>query len=166
MLTVADYELIRRQFFLDHESARAIAKELGHWRKTVAKALVHPVPPGYRRSQRRKRPAIERYRPIIDAWLEEDQSRPRKQPHTAERIYERLCGKRPAEHVGQVARPDGGQGAGAQSSVQRGAGRGERSSSGRQESGRTAALRPAASGGAAGPAGLPRWRRGASPAGG
>jgi transposase len=90
MLTVADYELIRRKFFLDHESARAIAKELGHSRKTVAKALVHPVPPGYRRSQPRKRPAIERYRPMIDAWLEEDQSRPRKQRHTAERIYERL----------------------------------------------------------------------------
>jgi transposase len=91
MLTVADYELIRSKFFLDEESVRAIAKELGHSRKTVAKALVHPIPPGYRRSEPRKRPAIERYRPMIDAWLEEDQSRPRKQRHTAERIYERLC---------------------------------------------------------------------------
>ena len=90
MLTVADYELIRRKFFLDQESARAIAKELGHSRKTVAKALAHPIPPGYRRSQPRKRPVIERYQPIIDAWLEEDQSRPRKQRHTAQRIYERL----------------------------------------------------------------------------
>jgi len=90
MLTVADYELIRRKFFLDGESARAIARELGHSRKTVAKALAHPVPPGYRRSEPRERPSIERYRPIIDAWLEEDQSRPRKQRHTAQRIYERL----------------------------------------------------------------------------
>jgi transposase len=90
MLTVADYELIRRKFFLDEQSARAIAKELGHSRKTVAKALAHPVPPGYRRSQPRERPAIERYRAIIDAWLEQDPSRPRKQRHTAQRIYERL----------------------------------------------------------------------------
>lgn len=90
MLTVADYELIRRKFFLDQESARAIARELGHSRKTVAKALAHPIPPGYRRSQPRKRPVIERYGPVIDAWLEEDQSRPRKQRHTAQRIYDRL----------------------------------------------------------------------------
>ena len=90
MLTVADYELIRRKFFVDGESGRSIAKELGHSRKTVAKAIAEAVPPGYRLKEPRKRPAIERYRPIIDAWLEEDQSRPRKQRHTAERIYERL----------------------------------------------------------------------------
>ena len=34
-------------------------------------------------------------------------------------------GKRPAEHVGQVARPDGGRGARAQDNAQRSAGRGE-----------------------------------------
>jgi transposase len=31
-----------------------------------------------------------RCRAIIDAWREEDQTRPRKQRHTAQRIYERL----------------------------------------------------------------------------
>jgi len=90
MLKVADYELIRRKFYLDGESARAIAKQLGHSRKTVAKAVANPVPLGYRLREPRERSAIERYRPIIDAWLEEDQSRPRKQRHTAQRIYERL----------------------------------------------------------------------------
>jgi transposase len=90
MLTVVDYELIRRKHFVDGQSGRAIAKELGHSRKSVAKALANAVPPGYRLSEPRLRPAIERYRTIIDAWLEEDRSRPRKQRHTAERIYERL----------------------------------------------------------------------------
>ena len=90
MLTVADFEVIRRKFFIDGQTARAIAKELGHSRKTVAKAIANPVPPGYRLSQPRVRPAIERYQKIIDAWLEEDRSRPRKQRHTAQRIYERL----------------------------------------------------------------------------
>ena len=42
---------------------------------------------------------------------------------------------------------------------------GRKSSSGRQESGRPV-VRPAASGGAAGRARLPRWPRAASPAGG
>lgn len=90
MLTVADYEVIRRKFYVDGQSARAIAKELGHSRKTVAKALAQAVPPGYRLSRPRPRPAIEAYRPWIEAWLEEDRSRPRKQRHTAQRIYERL----------------------------------------------------------------------------
>jgi transposase len=90
MLTVADYELIRRKHLLDGMSGRAIAEELGHSRKTVAKALAHPIPPGYRLKGPRARPAVEPYRAIIDAWLEEDQSRPRKQRHTAQRIYERL----------------------------------------------------------------------------
>ncbi|MFH0980687.1 MAG: IS21 family transposase [Planctomycetota bacterium] len=90
MLTVADYELIRRKFFVDGQSARAIAKELEHSRKTVAKAIANPVPPGYRLSEPRMRSAIERYRTIIDAWLETDESRPRKQRHTSQRIYERL----------------------------------------------------------------------------
>jgi transposase len=90
MLTVADYELIRRKHFVDGQSGRAIAAELGHSRKTVAKAIANAVPAGYRLSEPRLRPAIERYRTIIDAWREQDQSRPRKQRHTAQRIYERL----------------------------------------------------------------------------
>ena len=90
MLTVDDYELIRRKHFVDGLSGRAIAKELGHSRKTVAKAIANPVPPGYRLSGPRERPAIEEYRTWIDAWLEEDAARPRKQRHTAQRIYERL----------------------------------------------------------------------------
>jgi len=38
MLTVDQYELIRRKYFKDKMSQRAIADELGHSRKTVAKA--------------------------------------------------------------------------------------------------------------------------------
>ena len=90
MLTVADYELIRRKHFLDGQSGRAIAAELGHSRKTVAKAIANAVPAAYRLSEPRVRRAIQRYQTIIDAWLEQDQSRPRKQRHTAQRIYERL----------------------------------------------------------------------------
>ncbi len=41
MLTVADYELIRRKFYLDGMSQRSIADELGHSRKTVGKAVAH-----------------------------------------------------------------------------------------------------------------------------
>ena len=92
MLTVDDYELIRRKHFIDRMSRRAIARELGHSRKTVAKALTNPIPPGYQLSQPRAKPVIDPVAEIIDAWLEQDQGeRRRKQCHTAQRIYERLC---------------------------------------------------------------------------
>jgi hypothetical protein len=41
MLTVADYELIRRRHFVDGQSGRAIAEELGHSRKTVTAEKQH-----------------------------------------------------------------------------------------------------------------------------
>lgn len=45
-----DYELIRRKHYRDGQSARAIAKELGVSRKSVAKAIQNAAPPGYRQS--------------------------------------------------------------------------------------------------------------------
>jgi transposase len=90
MLTVEDYELIRRKLLVDKQSIRAIAKELGHSRKTVAKAARHAQPPGYQRATPRAKPAIDAHRSIIDAWLAQDESRPRKQRHTAARVFERL----------------------------------------------------------------------------
>lgn len=90
MLTVDQFELIRRKHFIDGMSRRAIARELGHSRKTIKKALQHPVPPGYQRTRPVSRPVMDRFAGIVDAWLEEDHQRPRKQRHTARRIYERL----------------------------------------------------------------------------
>jgi hypothetical protein len=85
MLTVEDYELIRRKLLVAKPSIRAIAKELGHSRKALAKAARHAQPPGYQRATPRTKPAIDAYRPIIDAWLALDESRPMKQRHTAAR---------------------------------------------------------------------------------
>jgi len=59
MLTVDHYELIRRKVEIDGQTQRDVAKELGHSRKTVAKALKLRIPPGYRLSEPRPRPAIE-----------------------------------------------------------------------------------------------------------
>ncbi|MHC4406800.1 MAG: IS21 family transposase [Planctomycetota bacterium] len=86
-----DYELIRRKHLVDGMSQRAVARELGYARNSVAKAIANPIPPGYRLSQPRAQPKIDPVKPIIDAWLAEDRTKPRKQRHTAQRIYERLC---------------------------------------------------------------------------
>jgi transposase len=90
MLTVNHFEIIRRKVLLDGLSQRDVARELGHSRKTVAKALVHASPPGYQMGQERKSPVMDKYRPVIEQWLELDKSAPPKQRHTASRIYERL----------------------------------------------------------------------------
>ena len=90
MLTVDDYERIRRLVLVDGLSQRAAARQLAHSRKTVKKALQHSVPPGYRRSEQVRQPVIEPVRHIIEAWLEDDRRRPTKQRHTAQRVFERL----------------------------------------------------------------------------
>ncbi len=55
---------------MDGMSQRAISQELGYARNTVAKAIANPIPPGYRLSKPRSKPAID---PVtyIDAWLEQ-----------------------------------------------------------------------------------------------
>ncbi len=91
MLTVDDYYRIRREVVVEGKSQRKVARELGHSRNTVKKALEYGSSPGYRRKKPPNRPAIGPVRHIVDAWLEDDKQRPRKQRHSAQRIYERLC---------------------------------------------------------------------------
>ena len=55
--------------------------------------LVYSEPPGYRRTAEIKQPKLDAYVDQIDQWLEEDKNRPRKQRHTAKRIFERLRDK-------------------------------------------------------------------------
>jgi hypothetical protein len=48
------------------------------------------VPPGYRRKRPPARPKLDPFTGIIDEILAADDGRPRKQRHTAKRIFERL----------------------------------------------------------------------------
>ena len=65
-----------------------ISRELGHSRKTIRKALALGTPPGYRRRQPVALPVMDKVARIVDAWLEHDKTRPPKQRHTAQRVYE------------------------------------------------------------------------------
>ena len=62
----------------------------GLHRDTVRKMLQYSVPPGYRRQSPARRPKLDPYRGVIDRILEDDRTLPKKQRHTAKRIYERL----------------------------------------------------------------------------
>ena len=71
-------------------SQRAAARHFGISRDSVQKMLAFSVPPGYRRTAPIRRPKLDGFTGIIDRWLSEDRDRPRKQRHTAKRIFERL----------------------------------------------------------------------------
>ena len=84
------YVRVRRACMVDGMSTREAARVFGLHRDTVRKMLEYSVPPGYRRQSPPRRPKLDPYRGVIDRILEEDRSLPKKQRHTAKRIYERL----------------------------------------------------------------------------
>ncbi len=81
---------IRRQVLTGAMSQRAACKHYGlHW-LTLKKILAHEEPPGYRRLKPRQRPKLDPFRPIIEAILDADRTAPKKQRHTAHRLWQRL----------------------------------------------------------------------------
>ena len=84
------YRKVRLAYFQDGQSKRAIARRFGISRDSVDKIIVYSVPPGYRRVAPIKRPKLDGFTDHIDQWLQEDDGRPKKQRHTAKRVFERL----------------------------------------------------------------------------
>ncbi len=70
-------------------SQREAARHFNISRDTVRKMLSYSAPPGYRRQAPVRRPKLEAFIPIIDTWLDEDRQVPRKQRHTAKRVFDR-----------------------------------------------------------------------------
>src|SRR5215213_9472522 len=81
---------IRRRVLVDGLGKRAACREFDiHW-DTLTKILAHPGPPGYRRTKPRPKSKLDPFLPVIHRILEDDKKAPRKQRHTARRIFERL----------------------------------------------------------------------------
>jgi hypothetical protein len=76
---------------------RALARKYDVHRRTVRQAISSPVPPD-RKVPVRAAPVREAVAGWIDEMLREDLAAPRKQRHTARRIFERLAD----EHGAQV----------------------------------------------------------------
>lgn len=93
MKKVEDYEKIRRAYFIDHQSIRAIHREHGYDRETIRKAIANPAPQPYTLRKPRAAPVIGPYQQRIAELLEESQRQPRKQRYTGHRIYELLKGE-------------------------------------------------------------------------
>lgn len=90
MLQVVDYEQIRRAYYLEHKSMRQIAREMGHSRKSIKKAIEHAEPPGYRLQEPRQAPILGAYKAQIDELLQQNKQLPPKQRYTGQRIYQVL----------------------------------------------------------------------------
>ena len=90
MYRVDVYLRVRRAVMVEGMSIREAARTFGLHRDTVRKMLAYSVPPEYRRQSPPKRPKLEPFTGVIDRILEDDHKVPKKQRHTAKRIFERL----------------------------------------------------------------------------
>lgn len=89
MLKVDQYEYVRTAHRVYGKTIREIARETGHSRNTIKKALKGEHS-GYKPRTHQAFPVLGSYLPVIDKWLEDDKQRPKKQRHTAVRVYNRL----------------------------------------------------------------------------
>ena len=93
--TVELFEEMRREYEFGAGTIQGVARKFGVHRRLVREALgsarpaEHPTRP-------RPRPRLTPVAPFIEAILEADRRAPRKQRHTAHRIYQRLQQELPA----------------------------------------------------------------------
>ncbi|MCX5977659.1 MAG: hypothetical protein NTV33_12790, partial [Coprothermobacterota bacterium] len=83
-------EDIRKKRLMQGWSIRRIAGELNVSRQVIRKALQSAEIPTYQPGRKNPSSILSLFLPLIKRWLEGDEAAPRKQRHTAHRIYHRL----------------------------------------------------------------------------
>ncbi len=84
------FAAIRFDWQRNQMPVRALARKYDVHRRTVRQAIASPVPPD-RKTPERAAAVMDGVRGVIDEMLREDLEAPRKQRHTARRVFERLC---------------------------------------------------------------------------
>ncbi len=94
MYTMDQIHHIRELFYQQDMSLAEIARVMNCDWRTVKKYVDQedfspqiPTP----KSEKLRSSKLDPFKQIIDEWLTEDQKAPRKQRHTAKRVYRRLC---------------------------------------------------------------------------
>ena len=81
---------IRRRVLVQGASKQQILRETGMRRQTLKTILEHSDLPGYRLQKPRPQKKLVAFLKRIGQILKDDQAMPRKQRHTAKRIWKRL----------------------------------------------------------------------------
>jgi transposase len=90
------YEQIRMAHDRDELSIRELARRFKVHRRAVREALASPFP-APRKAAERSAPVLGPWTATIDQWLADDVGVPRKQRHTARRVWQRLVDEHQAE---------------------------------------------------------------------
>ena len=94
------FEQIRREYEHGGGTIRGIARKLGIHRRMVREAILSAVPTE-RKIPERESPKLEPARAFIESILEADRKAPRKQRHTAHRIWCRIRAELPEVEVAE-----------------------------------------------------------------
>lgn len=92
MLKVEEREAIRRAYYVEHKSIRAIARELHHSRETVQQAVDDATPKTYTLQRPRAAPILGPYKARIQELLAQNPALPQATVHQSSDLPPPACG--------------------------------------------------------------------------
>jgi transposase len=88
MLTVYEWEQVRKAYYIEGKSIRQIARETRRARRTIQRMVDSDEPPSYQRQVPIPTRKLGPYKERIETMLKQNATMPRKQRWTSPRIYE------------------------------------------------------------------------------
>ena len=90
MVTVTEWEQIRRGYHVDNKSIRQLARETGRARRTIRRMVASEQPPSYQRQKPAPARKLGSFKERIEEMLKQNATLPRKQRWTSPRNYAQI----------------------------------------------------------------------------